>query len=176
MYYNNCINYANIAKGKIMRKMPITKSGAEKLREELKNLKTVERRKVISAIAKAREHGDLKENAEYHAARERQSFIEGRIKDIEFHLAESEVIDITQLKHNNKIVFGATVKLHNLDSETEHAYQIVGEIEADIKQNKISVTSPLAQAIIGKSEGDNIIVKTPDGERAYKIVAFTYSR
>ena len=154
--------------------MPITKLGAEKLREELKHLKTVERRKIIAAISSAREHGDLKENAEYHAARERQSFIEGRIKDIEFHLSESEIIDIAQLKHNNKIVFGAMVKLLDMASETEHTYQIVGEIEADIKQNKISVTSPLARAMIGKSEGDSIIVETPSGEKIYKILTLSY--
>lgn len=158
-----------------MRKMPITKLGMGKLREELKYLKTVERRKIISAIAIAREHGDLKENAEYHAARERQSFIEGRIKDIEFHLSESEVIDILQLKHNNKIVFGATVRLLDLDSEIEHSYQIVGEIEADIKQNRISVTSPLARAMIGKTKGDKIIVKTPSGEKPYRVIAFNYT-
>ena len=157
-----------------MRQMPITKLGAEKLREELKHLKTVERRKIIAAISSAREHGDLKENAEYHAARERQSFIEGRIKDIEFHLSDSEIIDIAQLKHNNKIVFGATVKLLEIASKTEHTYQIVGEVEADIKQNRISVTSPLARAMIGNSEGDNIIVKTPSGEKTYKILALSY--
>lgn len=154
--------------------MPITEAGAEKLGEELKRLRTVERRKIISAIAVAREHGDLKENAEYHAARERQSFIEGRIKDIEFHLSESEIIDISKLRHNNKIVFGATVKLLDVDSETEHSYQIVGEIEADIKRDKISVTSPMARAIIGKTKGDNIIVKTPNGEKTYTVVAFSY--
>ena len=157
-----------------MRKMPITKLGAQKLGEELKHLKTTERRKVIAAISSAREHGDLKENAEYHAAREHQGFIEGRIRDIEFHLSESEVIDITRLKHNNKIVFGATVELHDLDSETQYSYQIVGEIEADIKQNKISITSPLAKAMIGKSKGDNIIVNAPNGEKAYKIIDFDY--
>lgn len=155
--------------------MPITKLGAEKLREELKHLKTVERRKIIAAISTAREHGDLKENAEYHAARERQSFIEGRIKDIEFHLSESEIIDINQLKHNNKIVFGATVKLFDIASETERVYQIVGEAEADIKQNKISVTSPLAQAMIGNSEGDDITVKTPNGEKIYKVLTLNYA-
>ena len=158
-----------------MKKIPITKLGAEKLREELKHLKTVERRKIISAIATAREHGDLKENAEYHAAKERQGFIEGRIRDIEFHLAESEIIDISKLKHNDKIVFGATVTLHEINSETQHSYQIVGEIEADIKQNKISVTSPLARAMIGKSEGDDIIVKTPKGEKAYQVITFRYA-
>ena len=157
-----------------MRKTPITKLGAEKLREELKHLKTVERRKIIAAISTAREHGDLKENAEYHAARERQSFIEGRIKDIEFHLSESEIINITQLKHNNKIVFGATVKLYDTDAEAECTYQIVGEIEADIKQNKISVTSPLARAMIGKAEGDSIAAKTPSGEKIYKVLALNY--
>ena len=157
-----------------MRKMPITKLGAEKLSEELKHLKTTERRKVIAAISTAREHGDLKENAEYHAARERQGFIEGRIRDIEFHLSESEIIDIARLKHNKKIVFGATVELLQLDSKTKLSYQIVGEIEADIKQNKISVTSPLAKTLIGKTEGDNIVVNTPNGEKAYQIIAFSY--
>ena len=157
-----------------MRKTPITKLGTERLREELKHLKTVERRKIIAAIATARDHGDLKENAEYHAARERQSFIEGRIKDIEFYLSESEIIDITKLKHNNKIVFGATVKLYDKDAEAECAYQIVGEIEADIKQNKISVTSPLARAMIGKAEGDSIVVETPSGEKTYKVLSLNY--
>ena len=157
-----------------MRKMPITKLGVENLREELKYLKTIERRKIISAIATAREHGDLKENAEYHAAKERQSFIEGRIKDIEFHLSESEVIDISRLKHNTKIVFGATVKLYDKEAQKEHLYQIVGEIEADIKHNKISITSPLARAMIGKSKGDDIIVEAPNGKKAYQVIAFNY--
>ena len=157
-----------------MRKMPITKLGVENLREELKHLKTIERRKIISAIATAREHGDLKENAEYHAAKERQSFIEGRIKDIEFHLSESEVIDIHRLKNNTKIVFGATVKLYDKESQKEHLYQIVGEMEADIKHNKISITSPLARAMIGKSKSDDIIVETPNGKKAYQVIAFNY--
>ena len=160
---------------KTMQKTPITKSGAQSLREELKHLKTVERRKIIAAISTAREHGDLKENAEYHAARERQGFIEGRIKDIEFYLSESEIIDITQLKHNNKIVFGATVKLYDMDAEAKCAYQIVGEMEADIKQNKISVTSPLARAMIGRAKGDSIVVETPSGEKAYKVLSLNYA-
>ncbi|MBC6413736.1 MAG: transcription elongation factor GreA [Chromatiales bacterium] len=158
-----------------MRKIPITKLGAERLREELKRLKTVERRKIIDAISTAREHGDLKENAEYHAARERQSFIEGRIKDIEFHLSESDIIDILKLKHHNTIVFGATVMLREIDTETEYLYQIVGEIEADIKQDKISVTSPLARAMIGKSQGDDIFVETPNGKKTYQVIAFNYA-
>ena len=157
-----------------MQKTPITKLGAEKLRKELQHLKTVERRKIIAAIATAREHGDLKENAEYHAARERQGFIEGRIRDIEFHLSESEIIDITKLKHDNKIVFGATVELYDTSAEAKCRYQIVGEIEADIKQNKISVTSPLARAMIGKLGGDSIVVETPSGEKTYKVLSLNY--
>ena len=159
---------------KTMRKKLITKLGAKRLREELKHLKTVERRKIIAAISSAREHGDLKENAEYHAAREHQGFVEGRIKDIEFYLSESEIIDSMQVKHNNKIVFGATVKLYDMDTQAEYTYQIVGEIEADIKQNKISVTSPLARAMIGKTKGDSIVAKTPSGEKIYKVLALNY--
>ena len=154
--------------------MPITKSGSEKLREELQHLKNTERRKVIEAIAVAREHGDLKENAEYHAARERQSFIEGRIKDIEFHLSDSEIIDVSQLASNDKVVFGATVRLYDVDSEKTQNYQIVGEIEADIKENKISVTSPLARAMIGKAVGDDIVVRAPSGERIFEIIELSY--
>jgi len=152
----------------------MTQRGAAKLREELKHLKTVERRKVTAAIAAAREHGDLKENAEYHAARERQSFVEGRIRDIEFHLSGSEVIDISQLKNQNKIVFGATVKLRDSETQAEHCYQIVGEIEADIKHNTISVVSPLARALIGKSAGDSVIVHAPNGEKKYQVISFSY--
>ena len=157
-----------------MQKMPITKSGSEKLREELKHLKNTERRKVIEAIAVAREHGDLKENAEYHAARERQSFIEGRIKEIEAHLSDSEIIDISRLKSNSTVVFGATVKLYDVDSEQTQSYQIVGEIEADIQENKVSVTSPLARAMIGKTKGDSIVVNAPSGEKVYEIVGLSY--
>jgi transcription elongation factor GreA len=157
-----------------MSKVPLTTRGAEKLREELKELKSVRRPQVIKAIAEAREHGDLKENAEYHAAREQQSFIEGRIKDIEGKLSNAQVIDITSLNANGKIVFGSTVKLYDEDTEQEVSYQIVGEDEADIKSNLISITSPIARALIGKESGDLVSVATPGGEKNFEILAIKY--
>lgn len=151
----------------------MTVHGADSLREELNRLKQVERPKIISAIAEARAHGDLKENAEYHAAREQQGFIEGRIQEIESKLSVAHVIDVTQIENSGRVIFGATIKLSNNDGN-ELAYQIVGEDEADIKINKISVTSPVARALIGKFEGDTVEVKTPDGVIVYEIVEVAY--
>lgn len=152
-----------------MRKVPMTIGGAERLRAELNELKTVKRPAIIQAIAEAREHGDLKENAEYHAAREQQSFCEGRIKEIEGKLADSEIIDVTQIPATGKVIFGATVTLLNLDTDASMRYQIVGEDEADVKAGKISVASPIARAIMGKEEGDEVVVKAPSGEIEYEI-------
>ncbi len=152
-----------------MRKVPMTFGGAEALRKELNELKTQKRPKIVQAIAEAREHGDLKENAEYHAAREQQSFCEGRIKEIEGKLADSEVIDISKIPHTGKVIFGCTVTLYNLDTEQKVTYQIVGEDEADVKNNKISVGSPISRAMMGKGEGDEIIVKAPGGDVEYEI-------
>ncbi len=157
-----------------MKKIPITAKGAEKLREELKRLKQVERPRVIQAIAEAREHGDLKENAEYHAAREQQSFIEGRIQEIEAKLANAQVIDPKTLNAGGRVVFGATVVLADEETGDEVTYQIVGDDEADIKQGKISVNAPIARAIIGKEEGDVVDVQTPGGMKTYEIVQVRY--
>lgn len=157
-----------------MSKQPLTSSGAERLREELNRLKSVDRPQVIEAIAEARGHGDLKENAEYHAAREQQGFIEGRISEIEDKLANAEVIDVAGLAGNDKIVFGATVNLFDLASEEEVSYQIVGDGEADIDQGRISVSSPIARALIGKHEGDVAEVDAPGGKREYEIVGIRY--
>lgn len=156
------------------RKSPMTIKGAEKLREELNNLKSVERPRIINAIAEAREHGDLKENAEYHAAREQQGFIEGRIKELEAKLSNAEVIDVTKLSANGKVVFGTTVDLLNVDSDEEVSYQIVGEDEADIKSNRISVSSPIARALIGCEEGDVARVNAPGGVVEYEILQVHY--
>ncbi len=157
-----------------MNKVPLTKKGAEKLRDELHRLKTVERPRIIKAIAEARAHGDLKENAEYHAAREQQSFAEGRIKEIEGKLSHANIIDVASLDAGGKVVFGATVDLADEDSDEELTYQIVGEDEADIKQGLISVTSPIARALIGKEEGDVATVMAPGGERNLEIVEVRY--
>lgn len=153
-----------------MNKVPMTVAGEARLREELEKLKGVERPRVINAIAEAREHGDLKENAEYHAAREQQGFIEGRIQEIESKLSTAQVIDVTKLPKTGKVIFGVTVGLLNLDTDEEVRYRIVGEDEADIKAGKISVTSPIARALIGKEEGDIVVVRTPGGEVEYEIV------
>lgn len=150
-------------------KVPMTVAGEKALREELNLLRTVKRPQVIQAIAEAREHGDLKENAEYHAAREQQSFIEGRIQDIEGKLSHAQVIDITVIKPLGKVIFGTTVSLLNLDNDEQVRYTIVGEDEADIKFNKISISSPIARALIGREEGDCAIVKVPSGEKEYEI-------
>ena len=152
-----------------MRKVPMTFGGAEALREELNELKTQKRPKIVQAIAEAREHGDLKENAKYHAAREQQSFCEGRIKEIEGKLADSEIIDIRTIPHTGRVIFGTTVTLYNLDTEQKVTYQIVGEDEADVKNNKISVGSPISRAMMGKAEGDEIVVKAPGGDVEYEI-------
>jgi transcription elongation factor GreA len=157
-----------------MSKVPLTAKGAAKLREELKQLKSVERPKVIKAIAEAREHGDLKENAEYHAAREQRSFIEGRIKDIEGKLSHAQVIDVTKLDAGGKVVFGATVVVLELDNDAEFTYQIVGDDEADLKHNLISVSSPIARALIGKQEGDDVFLETPGGAREFEILEVRY--
>ncbi|WJW76462.1 transcription elongation factor GreA [Thiohalobacter sp. IOR34] len=157
-----------------MNKVPLTKRGAEKLREELQHLKSVERPRVIQAIAEAREHGDLKENAEYHAAREQQSFIEGRIQEIEGKLSNAQIIDVTQMENTGKVIFGATVDLADEDTGEEVTYQIVGDDEADIKQGRISVSSPIARALIGKQEGDVATVAAPGGEKNYEIVEVRY--
>jgi transcription elongation factor GreA len=157
-----------------MKRAPMTSKGAERLRTEVEKLKTVDRPRIIAAIAEARAHGDLKENAEYHAAREQQSFCEGRIAELEAALSNSELIDVSRLSTNGKVVFGATVELSDEDSGDEVTYQIVGELEADIKQRLISVTSPLARALIGKSEGDNIEFSAPNGVKHYEIMSVRY--
>ncbi|APE31005.1 transcription elongation factor GreA [Halomonas aestuarii] len=152
-----------------MNKVPMTVAGEQRLRKELEELKGEARPRVIAAIAEAREHGDLKENAEYHAAREQQGFIEGRIQEIEGKLSNAQVIDVTKLPQTGKVIFGVTVGLINLDNDEEVTYRIVGEDEADIKARRISVTSPIARALIGKEEGDVVVVKTPGGEVEYEI-------
>ncbi|MDR5861147.1 transcription elongation factor GreA [Halomonas eurihalina] len=152
-----------------MNKVPMTVVGEQRLRDELEHLKSEERPNVIAAIAEAREHGDLKENAEYHAAREQQGFIEGRIQEIEGKLSNAQVIDVTKLPKTGKVIFGVTVELINLENDEEVAYRIVGEDEADIKSGRISVTSPIARALIGKEEGETVLVRTPGGDVEYEI-------
>lgn len=152
-----------------MNNVPMTAVGAAKLSEELEKLKKVERPNVVRAIAEARAHGDLKENAEYHAAKDQQGFIEARIRYIEDRLSRANIIDVTRLNNNGKVVFGATVSLVNMDTEEQVIYQIVGEEEADIRSGKISFTSPIARAIIGKNQGDSVEVKTPSGLIEYEI-------
>ena len=156
-----------------MEKIPLTRAGQTALNEELKALKSVERPAVIRAIAEAREHGDLSENAEYHAAREKQSFIEGRIKEIEGILSLADVIDTSKL--SGTIKFGAVVTLVDEDTDEEKTYQIVGEPEADIEAGKLNIKSPLAHALIGKDEGDSVEVRTPGGERSYEVLSIEYS-
>ena len=157
-----------------MSKTPLTVRGAEQLRDELNRLKTEDRPRVINAIAEARAHGDLKENAEYHAAREQQGFIEGRIAEIESKLSNAQVIDVTTLPATGKVVFGVTVVLADEEDGSEKTYQIVGEDEADIKAGRISVQSPIARALIGKEEGEVVDVQAPGGQRAYEIVEVRY--
>ena len=157
-----------------MNKTPMTVRGAEALRQELNELKTVARPKVIAAIAEAREHGDLKENAEYHAAREQQGFIEGRVKDIEAKLSNAQIIDVSTVNAGGKVVFGATVDVLDLATDEEHTYQIVGEDEANIREGRISVTSPIARALIGKEEGDEANAPTPGGSREFEILEVRY--
>lgn len=157
-----------------MKRSPMTAKGAERLRAELKRLKSEDRPRVIQAIAEARAHGDLSENAEYHAAREQQSFIEGRIKDIEAHLSNSEIIDVVSVAVHGRVVFGATLELENQDDGSKIVYQIVGDAEADIKIGLISVLSPIARALVGKSEGDVVDVTAPGGTKSYEIVTVRY--
>jgi transcription elongation factor GreA len=149
-------------------RVPMTKGGLQRLKDELKRLKAVERPKIVKEIAEARAHGDLSENAEYHAAKEKQSHIEGRILQVEHWIASAEVIDVTKLA-GDRVVFGATVHLEDTDSGDHLKYRIVGELEADLKQGKISVTSPIARGLIGRSEGDTVVVRTPGGEKEYSI-------
>ncbi|PIV35087.1 MAG: transcription elongation factor GreA [Lysobacterales bacterium CG02_land_8_20_14_3_00_62_12] len=157
-----------------MKRAPLTKRGVERLRIELERLKSVERPRIIAAIAEARAHGDLKENAEYHAAREQQSFVEGRIQMLEGTLSFGEIIDVSKLAAGARVVFGATVELIELHSNEESCYQIVGEIEADIKQRLISINSPMARALIGKSEGDTVELLLVNGNKSYEIVGVRY--
>jgi transcription elongation factor GreA len=157
-----------------MNKVPLTVTGANKLRAELEELKTVVRPRIIQAISDARAHGDLKENAEYHAAREQQSFAEGRIAEIESKLSNAHIIDVTKADANGKVIFGATVKIEDLDSGKEVTYQIVGEDEANIKEGRISVGSPIARALIGKEVEDVVTVKAPGGNIEYEIIAVDY--
>ena len=156
-----------------MDKIPLTRAGHAALNDELKTLKTKERPAIIAAISEAREHGDLSENAEYHAARERQSFVEGRVKEIESILARADVIDPSTL--SGPIKFGATVRLVDEDTDEERTYQIVGEPEANLEQGKLNIRSPLARALIGKDEGDSVEVRTPGGEKSYEILSVSYS-
>ena len=156
-----------------MKRTPMTTRGAEALRSELKRLKSEARPNVIKAIAEARGHGDLSENAEYHAAREQQGFIEGRINEIEAKLSNAEIIDTTKLANNGKVVFGAVVELQDEDGGRV-TYQIVGEDEADIRERRISITSPIARAVVGKSEGDEVDVAAPGGIKSYEIVSVRY--
>ncbi len=157
-----------------MSKAPVTAKGAQDLREQLKVFKTVDRPRISAAIAEARAHGDLSENAEYHAAREQQSFLEGRIGLIEGTLANAQIIDVTTLNANGKVVFGATVDLINVENDEEVTYQIVGEIEADIEKSLISVTSPIARALIGKEVDDTVEVNAPGGAIEYEILEIRY--
>lgn len=152
----------------------MTAAGAERLRGELDRLRNVERPRVIRAISAAREHGDLRENAEYHAAREEQSFLEGRIAEIESQLARAQIVDPARLAAGGRVVFGATVRLIDVETGEEHGYQIVGELEAEIAEGRLSVTSPFARALIGSREGDTVTVRAPGGEREYEIVGVEY--
>ena len=153
---------------------PMTLKGSQRLRGELEQLKSVQRPAVIAAIAEARAHGDLKENAEYHAAREQQSFIEGRIKQLEAELSHAQIIDVSTLNAGSRVVFGASVVLADVESDEEKRYQIVGDLEADIKQGLIAISSPVARAMIGKEEGDAIVIDAPGGKREYEIAGVAY--
>ncbi|GAB3041120.1 transcription elongation factor GreA [Acinetobacter apis] len=157
-----------------MQRYPMTPEGKHALETELKQLKTVERPRIIQAIAEAREHGDLKENAEYHAAREQQGFCEGRIQDIEAKLGAAQVIDVQDLEKTGRVVFGVTVTIENLDTEEQKTYKIVGDDEADFKINKISVNSPIARGLLGKGQDDEVKITTPQGEVEYEIVNVQY--
>lgn len=157
-----------------MQRYPMTPEGKAALEAELHHLKTVERPRITEAIAEAREHGDLKENAEYHAAREQQGFCEGRIQDIEGKLGAAQVIDVKELPQDGRVVFGVTVTIENLDTEERITYKLVGDDEADFKQNKISINSPIARGLIGKSKGDETKIVTPKGEIEYEIISIQY--
>ncbi|MCW9709650.1 transcription elongation factor GreA [Avibacterium sp. 21-586] len=157
-----------------MQQIPMTVRGAAQLREELDFLKNVRRPEIIKAIAEAREHGDLKENAEYHAAREQQGFCEGRIQEIEGKLANSQIIDVTKMPNNGKVIFGATVMLVNVNTDEQVTYQIVGDDEADIKQGLISVNSPIARGLIGKEVDDSVTISTPGGTVEFDIIEVEY--
>lgn len=157
-----------------MKPIPMTLRGAERLREELDFLKSVRRPQIIAAIADAREHGDLKENAEYHAAREQQGFCEGRIQDIEAKLSNAQVIDISKMPNNGRVIFGASVTVLNLDNDEEQTYRIVGDDEADFKQNLISVNSPIARGLVGKEQDDVVVIRTPGGDVEFEIVKVEY--
>ena len=153
---------------------PLTQAGADRLRQELQHLKKVVRPQIIEAIAEARAHGDLKENAEYHAAREQQGFTEGRIQHLETALSSAQIIEVSKLNPNGKVVFGATVTVADEDSGAETSYQIVGDLEADVSNNQIAVSSPIARALIGRMEGDVVTVQAPGGEREYEIIEVAY--
>lgn len=157
-----------------MQRTPLTHHGAVRLRAEAAHLKKVVRPQIIAAIAEARAHGDLKENAEYHAAREQQGFTEGRIQHLEAALSGAQIIDITKLNPGGKVVFGATVTLYDEEADTEITYQVVGDLEADIKENRIAITSPIARALIGRASGDEVVVNAPGGEKLYEIVDVEY--
>ena len=157
-----------------MNQIPITATGAERLKLELKELKSVRRPAIIEAIATARDHGDLKENAEYHAAREEQSFTEGRIAELESALSNAQIIDITRITQNDRVVFGCTVDLLDMATDAEVSYQIVGNIEADIRENRIAISSPIARALIGKEEGEDVVVEAPGGTMEYAITAIHF--
>ncbi|OTA20856.1 transcription elongation factor GreA [Xenorhabdus beddingii] len=157
-----------------MKQIPMTVRGADKLREELEHLKNVRRPQIITAIADAREHGDLKENAEYHAAREQQGFCEGRIQEIEAKLSNAQVIDVTKMTNNGRVIFGATVTVLNVDSDEEQTYRIVGDDEANIKENLLSVNSPIARGLIGKEVDDTVVITTPGGQVEYEVLNVDY--
>ncbi|CAM3849882.1 transcription elongation factor GreA [Xenorhabdus thuongxuanensis] len=157
-----------------MKQIPMTVRGADKLREELEHLKNVRRPQIIAAIAEAREHGDLKENAEYHAAREQQGFCEGRIQEIEAKLSNAQVIDVTKMTNNGRVIFGATVTVLNLDSDEEQTYRIVGDDEANIKENLLSVNSPIARGLVGKEVDDVVVISTPGGQVEFEVLNVDY--
>ncbi len=157
-----------------MSKVPLTVRGAEQLRSELRRLKTVERPRIVEAIAAARAHGDLRENAEYHAAKEQQGLVEARVRDIEGKLSNAQIVDVTQLTPNGRVVFGSTVHLVALDDDNEVCYRIVGEDEADIRNGLLSIGSPLARALVAREEGDTVEVTTPGGRRSYEIAEVEY--
>ncbi len=158
----------------MVERVPMTKEGEARLREELQQLKSKDRPRVIAAIATAREHGDLKENAEYHAAREQQSFIEGRIQEIEGKLSAAQIIDVTTMENTGKVIFGTTVHLLNMDTDEQVVYKIVGDDEADIKVGKISISSPIARALVGRNEGDVVAIRVPSGTVEYEIEEVEY--